>query len=190
MKHKELSASNPRPNAREDDDRKGGANRRAAEYSCAVTETSRIYAEAKWERPEPVRIASEDLHQVAELDMRATEEQWRDGARERELIGEDRALEADLAALRREDAGREQDGEARRVARASAGSQRAIVSHPENVFHDRAEEELRLLKTAIEQSNESVIIMAAQLDPPGPQIVYVNLVFTKMTGYAPEEVIG
>src|SRR5215813_1991078 len=123
MKHKELSASNPRPNTREDDDRKAEANRRAAEFSCAVTETSRIYAEAKWERPVPVRIASEDLH-------------------------------------------------------------------PENVFHDRAEEELRLLKTAIEQSNESVIIMTAQLDPPGPQIVYVNLVFTKMTGYAPEEVIG
>jgi PAS domain S-box-containing protein len=47
-----------------------------------------------------------------------------------------------------------------------------------------------LLKTAIEQSNESVMIMTAQLDPPGPQIVYVNSAFTKMTGYTPEEVIG
>src|SRR5262245_53951184 len=32
--------------------------------------------------------------------------------------------------------------------------------------------------------------MTAQLDPPGPQIVYVNPAFTKMTGYALEEVIG
>ena len=47
-----------------------------------------------------------------------------------------------------------------------------------------------MLKTAIEQSNESVIIMTAQLDPPGPQIVYVSPAFTKMTGYAPEEIIG
>jgi PAS domain-containing protein len=32
--------------------------------------------------------------------------------------------------------------------------------------------------------------MTAQLDPPGPQIVFVSPAFTKMTGYAPEAVIG
>src|SRR5215510_3942877 len=68
--------------------------------------------------------------------------------------------------------------------------QRVVVSRPESAFHNQAEEQLRLLKTAIEQSNESVIIMTARPDPPGPQIVYVNPAFTKMTGYAPEEVIG
>jgi PAS domain S-box-containing protein len=47
-----------------------------------------------------------------------------------------------------------------------------------------------LLKSALEQSNESVMIMTAQLDPPGQRIVYVNSAFTKMTGYAREEVIG
>src|SRR5215813_2394548 len=117
-------------------------------------------------------------------------ERRRDAARERELIEKNRALEADLAALRREDAGRKQGEEAWQVARAGAGSQRAVASRPENVFHDRAEAQLRLLKTAVEQSNESVIIMTARLDPPGPQIVYVNPAFTKMTGYAPQEVIG
>jgi PAS domain S-box-containing protein len=52
------------------------------------------------------------------------------------------------------------------------------------------EERLRLLNAAIEQSDESVIITTAQLDRPGPQIVYVNSAFTRMTGYAPEEVMG
>jgi PAS domain S-box-containing protein len=68
--------------------------------------------------------------------------------------------------------------------------QRVVVSRPKDVFHNQAEDQLRLLKTAIERSNESVIIMTARLDPPGPEIVYVNSAFTKMTGYAPEEVIG
>src|SRR5262249_42820758 len=70
------------------------------------------------------------------------------------------------------------------------GSRRGAGPGSENVFHNLAEVQLRLLKPAIEQSNESIIIMSAQLDPPGPQIVYVNPAFTKMTGYAPEDVIG
>jgi len=68
--------------------------------------------------------------------------------------------------------------------------QRRDVSGPENASDTQAEEQLRLLKTAIEQSNESVIIMTARLDPPGPEIVFVNPAFTKMTGYALEEVVG
>src|SRR5262245_53277393 len=54
----------------------------------------------------------------------------------------------------------------------------------------RAEDHLRLLTTVVEQSTESVLITTAQLDWPGPQIVYVNPAFTSMTGYMPEEVIG
>jgi PAS domain S-box-containing protein len=80
-------------------------------------------------------------------------------------------------------------GAARRVAKAVATGN-AAGSRPERGDHKPAEEQLRLLKTAVEQSNESVIIMTAQPDPPGPRIVYVNSAFTKMTGYAPEEVIG
>src|SRR5262245_4823238 len=67
--------------------------------------------------------------------------------------------------------------------------ERVVVSRPGDVFHNQAEEQLRLLKTAIEHSNESVIIMTARLEPPGPEIVYVNPAFSKMTGYAPEEVV-
>jgi PAS domain S-box-containing protein len=79
-------------------------------------------------------------------------------------------------------------GAARLAAKAAAGS--AAGSRPERADSMRAEEQLRLLKTAIEQSNEPVMIMTAQFDPAGPRIVYVNSAFTKMTGYAREEVIG
>ena len=53
-----------------------------------------------------------------------------------------------------------------------------------------SEEQLLFLTTVVEQSTESVLITTAQLDLPGPQIVYVNPAFTRMTGYAREEVIG
>ncbi|HEV2665667.1 MAG TPA: PAS domain-containing protein, partial [Blastocatellia bacterium] len=69
-------------------------------------------------------------------------------------------------------------------------NKRAVVSRPGNAFRDQTEEQLPMLKTAIEQSNESVIIMTARFDPPGPEIVYANPAFTKMTGYALEDVIG
>src|SRR4030095_3158619 len=68
--------------------------------------------------------------------------------------------------------------------------QRVVVSGSVDVFYNQAEEQLRLLKTAIEHSNEPVIIMTARLEPPGPEIVFVSPAFTKMTGYAPEDVIG
>ena len=63
-------------------------------------------------------------------------------------------------------------------------------SRLETAFSSKAEEQLRLFKTAIEHDNESVIIMTSQPDPPGPEIVYVSPAFTRLTGYAPEDVIG
>src|SRR5215813_4150060 len=79
--------------------------------------------------------------------------------------------------------------EARRVAMAAAAAGGA-GSHTERDDHKLAQERLRLLKTAIEQSNELVLITTSQLDWPGPQIVYVNPAFTEMTGYTLEDVIG
>ena len=136
------------------------------------------------------RAEGAELRRAVSHAVEKAEQRRRDVARERELIEKNRALEAGLDALRREDAGRERGAEAWWVARAGAGSQRVVVLRPETVFHDQAEEQLRLLKIAIEQSNEPVIIMTAQLDPPGPKIVFVSPAFTKMTGYAREEVIG
>jgi len=54
----------------------------------------------------------------------------------------------------------------------------------------RAAENLRLLKAAVEQSRESVIITTADLDLPGPEIVYVNPAFTEVTGYTAAEALG
>src|ERR1700744_709888 len=53
-----------------------------------------------------------------------------------------------------------------------------------------AEETLRLLSSAMEQSKESILITDAELDLPGPRIIFVNPAFTQMTGYTGAEVIG
>lgn len=52
------------------------------------------------------------------------------------------------------------------------------------------EETLRLLASAVNQANESIVITTADLDLPGPQITFVNPAFTKSTGYTAAEVIG
>jgi PAS domain S-box-containing protein len=54
----------------------------------------------------------------------------------------------------------------------------------------RTEESLRLLSSAIEQSKESVMITNAELDLPGPEIIFVNPAFTHMTGYTAAETLG
>ncbi|HEY6403769.1 MAG TPA: PAS domain S-box protein, partial [Blastocatellia bacterium] len=71
-----------------------------------------------------------------------------------------------------------------------ADSQRGFISDLENIFRNPTEVQLQLLRQAVEESNEAIIIATGQLDLPGPLIVYVNPAFTKMTGYAPEDVIG
>ena len=54
----------------------------------------------------------------------------------------------------------------------------------------RTEESLRLLSSAVKQSKESIMITEAQLDLPGPKIIFVNPAFTEMTGYTAGEVLG
>jgi len=54
----------------------------------------------------------------------------------------------------------------------------------------RTEEALRLLGSAVEQAKEAVLITDAELDLPGPSIVFVNPAFTAMTGYGAAEVMG
>lgn len=52
------------------------------------------------------------------------------------------------------------------------------------------EEQLRLLHSAVMQTRESILITDAELDLPGPRIVFVNPAFSRMTGYTAEEAIG
>ena len=53
-----------------------------------------------------------------------------------------------------------------------------------------AEESLRLLNSAVLQAKDSILITDAELNLPGPRIIFVNPAFTTMTGYTAEEVIG
>jgi two-component system cell cycle sensor histidine kinase/response regulator CckA len=54
----------------------------------------------------------------------------------------------------------------------------------------QVEESLRLLGSAVEQAKESIVITDAELDLPGPKIIFVNPSFTTMTGYTAAEAIG
>jgi PAS domain S-box-containing protein len=109
---------------------------------------------------------------------------------EREMAENARGFEDRPAELRQET---RQDG---RIERAMwedvyGGVPGAADENRDAVGRDgRIEGRLRLLEAAIEQSSESVLITSAQLEYPGPQIVYVNSEFTRMTGYTAEEVIG
>jgi len=50
--------------------------------------------------------------------------------------------------------------------------------------------DLRLLLAAVEATGEAVLITTAVLDEPGPVILYANPAFVRLTGYAPDEVVG
>lgn len=49
---------------------------------------------------------------------------------------------------------------------------------------------LPLLQAALAQANDAVVVTTAELDLPGPQIIYVNAAFSELTGYPPSELIG
>jgi PAS domain S-box-containing protein len=49
---------------------------------------------------------------------------------------------------------------------------------------------LKLLETAVAQAKEAVLITSAQLELPGPEILFVNPAFCEMTGYGQDEILG
>lgn len=54
----------------------------------------------------------------------------------------------------------------------------------------QADKSLWLLKSVVDNANEVVMITDTQTGMHGPAIIYVNHVFTQLTGYLPQEVIG
>ena len=57
-------------------------------------------------------------------------------------------------------------------------------------MREQSEARLHLVTSAVLQSAEAILITDAQLDAPGPHIIFANPAFTRLTGYGLEEVIG
>ncbi len=75
-------------------------------------------------------------------------------------------------------------------ARAFPSKQGLAVHFRDVTAPRRANESLRLLSSAVEQSKESILITDAEIDLPGPRIVFANPAYTKMTGYTLADVLG
>jgi len=52
-----------------------------------------------------------------------------------------------------------------------------------------ADQLMKLLDVAVDQAKEAVLITSAELDPPGPKILFVNPALCAMTGYSREEIL-
>ncbi|MBZ0304826.1 MAG: PAS domain S-box protein [Anaerolineae bacterium] len=59
-----------------------------------------------------------------------------------------------------------------------------------NEYNSKYQANEKLLASVVHFTQDSIIVTTKELDPPGPEIVYVNPGFTRMTGYTPEEVLG
>ncbi len=46
------------------------------------------------------------------------------------------------------------------------------------------------IQTSLEVMEDPVIVTTSTLDPPGPSIVFVNAAFCRVSGYAPDEILG
>src|SRR5215210_1363025 len=54
----------------------------------------------------------------------------------------------------------------------------------------RAKQRLQVLQSAVEQTDEAVLIMTAESVPTRPKTVYANQAFCRQSGYALEELLG
>lgn len=65
------------------------------------------------------------------------------------------------------------------------------VHYQDTTQRRQADQQLRLLQSAIEHINDIVLITEAEpLEEPGPRIVYVNRAFERLTGFHRDQAIG
>jgi len=83
----------------------------------------------------------------------------------------------------------------RRAAREKAArleAERLLEEKSRQIYqsHQKLYEETRLLEAAVVNAKDAVLITNADLENGGPEIIYVNEAFTKISGYEADEVIG
>ena len=71
-----------------------------------------------------------------------------------------------------------------------AGEPCALVMTQDVTEHKQTAAQLRLVGAAVQHASEALILTEAALDPPGPQIVFINPAFTRLTGYSADDVRG
>ncbi len=71
-------------------------------------------------------------------------------------------------------------------------SYKKLIKFVEELVNERdeAQKHLNLLERAISSDYDSILITSLELEDPGPEIVYVNDGFMRMTGYSKDEAIG
>lgn len=68
--------------------------------------------------------------------------------------------------------------------------QRLLATHLDCNDRMQREEQLRLLESVIKEANDGVMITDAQLDEPGPSILYLNQAMENISGYSAAELLG
>jgi len=66
----------------------------------------------------------------------------------------------------------------------------ALVSFQDITQRRANEARIRLLETAIQESDQGILIVSADANEQGPTIHYVNSGFTRITGYSADEAVG